>query len=44
MKILNLFEIICAAVIMVLLLFAVAMLPMPTACEQRSAIEIPRCR
>ena len=43
MKILNLFEIICAVVVLVLLLFAVAMLPMPT-CEQRSAIEIPRCR
>ncbi|MGM9995846.1 MAG: hypothetical protein ACI35K_05480 [Campylobacter sp.] len=41
MKITKLFEIICAAVIMALLLFAVAMLPLPT-CEQRSAIQIPR--
>lgn len=44
MKITKLLEILGAAIIMLIMLFAVAMLPLPTACEQRSAIEIPRCR
>lgn len=43
MKITKLLEILGAAIIMLIMLFAVAMLPLPT-CEQRSAIEIPRCK
>lgn len=44
MKIMSFFEVVCAVLIVLIMLFAVVMLPLPTTCEQRSAIEIPRCK